>query len=72
MKFCVISLLAGTGLCACHTSDPPTADPLLRKRIGEPVDLLRRCKSPFLGNTSLLIRVTRTTLLDCAGKVYIA
>ena len=63
MKFRLILLMAVTGLCACHTYDPLTADPLLRKPIGQPVDRDSAVQVTFLGNTTLVIRDKQTTLL---------
>jgi L-ascorbate metabolism protein UlaG (beta-lactamase superfamily) len=63
MRFCLAVLFAAAGLCACHAYDPLTADPLLRRRIGEPVDPASAVEVAFLGNTTLVIRDNETTLL---------
>ena len=63
MKFRPILLLALLGLGACSTYDPLTEEPLLRKRIGEPVNPDSAVQVTFLGNTTLVIRDKQTTLL---------
>jgi hypothetical protein len=59
VKFWLLSLLTAAGLCACHTYDPLTADPQLRKRIGEPLDSDSAVQITFLGNTTLVIETMR-------------